>query len=394
MSNFKSNMKVASVTHWLSNTGGGISAVLRDLNLEISEQNIDHKVFGLEDRYWSSDSQSWSANNVFPVKTALFPALGWAPSLKNALDDFDPDIVHTHGIWMATSSQVNRWGKKGKPYVVSPHGMLEPSALKISKFKKFLASVLFERGHLNQASCIHALNEQELMHIRDFGLKAPVAIIANGMRDYQKQPELPLPWPKTFSASSRVILFLGRLHPKKNLHGLIEALAKLKSTSRLNPWKLVISGPIGHDYYRKLLGLVEEHNLGASVYFTGAVYGEAKRAALSHADAFILPSFSEGLPVAVLEAWAYGLPTLMTRHCNLSEAFEVKAAFEIPTTPDQMSTALFNFFSQEDEFRKALGRKSQKIVQENYSWAEISEKYTSLYRWLSGLEEKPEFVID
>ncbi len=73
-----------------------------------------------------------------------------------------------------------------------------------------------------------------------------------------------------------------------------------------------------------------------ATFFAGPLFGAAKEAAYRHADAFVIPSTSEGMPTVVLEAWAYNLPVLMTPQCNLPDGFHQQAAIRIETNPESI----------------------------------------------------------
>ena len=164
-------MKIALVTHWLSSAGGGVSVVVEALSSELEKQGHDVRVFGLKDDLWATQRNDWSGAPAEVFKPLGPSTLGFAPALLRALEYFSPDIVHTHGIWMMTSMSVSRWNAPSlrRPYVVSPHGMLDPWALSNSRFKKCLGRALFEDRHINGADCLHALNLAEKNAIRKYG---------------------------------------------------------------------------------------------------------------------------------------------------------------------------------------------------------------------------------
>ncbi len=389
-------MKVALVTHALSHSGGGVSAAVEAISLALRKQSTGVRVLGLEDAAWLSDSQNWSGSraDAFP---AIGPsALGWAPGLFESLCEDLPDLTHTHGIWMATSAQVADWGRRfRKPYIVSPHGMLEPHALTISGWKKKIARRLFENRHLNKAHCIHALNSAEAEHIRQFGLENPIAIVPNGVSiPGHLFTDVQAPWLNEIPKNAPVLLFLGRIHPKKNLVGLVRAISKLKRTGRLGDWKLAVAGWGQETHTEEIRKLVNELDLNADVSFLGPLFGAEKDAALRHASAFILPSFSEGLPMAVLEAWAYGLPVAMTSACNLPAGFECGAAIEIPTTAEKMVGPLTDFLQMSTSDLEALGRAGRTLVERDFSWDAVAASFVDLYKWALGEGGRPDFVFN
>lgn len=385
-------MKLALVSHWLSTAGGGISAVLEDLSLDLHGIVPATKVFGLSDQKWESEKTDWSGAPASGFEPMFPKSLGWSPKLKQAIENFDPDIAHTHGIWMAPSAQIASWGSDGRPYIVSPHGMLESRALELSKWKKRAVRILFENSHLKGARCLHALNEQEAVDIRSFGLSQPIAIIPNGVRVPETQKILTAPWEERFGEDKRVLLFLGRLHPKKNLHSLLLAFAKLATHRKLDDWKLVVAGWDQSGYAEKLSEICSNAGIDDHVHFLGPVFGVRKVAAFQNARAFILPSISEGLPMAVLEAWSYGLPALISEQCNLPIGFENGAAFRVSTTVDELHEQLQYFFELPDLELRKMGSNGQNLVKEGFSWDAVAKQYLEMYRWALGERDRPEFV--
>src|SRR5204863_365237 len=140
------------------------------------------------------------------------------------------------------------------------------------------------------------------------------------------------------SESRRTLLYLGRLHPKKNILNLIRAWNQTSKTQRgsRDRWILAIAGWDQGGYETELKNIAD----GASVVFLGSQFGAEKRECYRTCDAFILPSLSEGLPMTVLEAWAHAKPVLMTPECNLPEGFEANAALRIGTTSEEIAAGL------------------------------------------------------
>ena len=112
--------------------------------------------------------------------------------------------------------------------------------------------------------------------------------------------------------AQRILLYLGRIHPKKGLVGLVRAWKRVQMTAEGQGWCLVVAGWDQCGHASQLSALVHELSLDRSVRLVGPQFDRNKDATFHAVDAFILPSFSEGLPVAVLEAWSHGLPVLMT----------------------------------------------------------------------------------
>jgi len=135
------------------------------------------------------------------------------------------------------------------------------------------------------------------------------------------------------------------------------------------------------------------------VVFTGPVFGEAKDALLRRADAFILPSYSEGLPMAVLEAWAYGLPVLMTDHCNLPEGFAANAALRIGTDVESIAEGLRELLSlpttdngQRTTSLASMGQRGRALVERQFTWPQVAAQMKEVYEWVVGGGRPPDCV--
>jgi poly(glycerol-phosphate) alpha-glucosyltransferase len=137
--------------------------------------------------------------------------------------------------------------------------------------------------------------------------------------------------------------------------------------------------------------LSTELGLDAAVQFTGPVFGSEKARLLHAADAFILASHSEGLPMAVLEAWSHGCPVLMTGACNLLEGFSAGAAIEITTDPAMMAPVIAA--SLADPNLPRLGVAGRRLVTERFSWDRVGRDFADVYSWLAGHGPRPDCVV-
>lgn len=388
-------MKVGLLTASLSRNAGGLYDATRMLARGLQNSGCAIKVFGLHDANTERDSAGWVGLSVSAVSMRGPCALGYAPALGDALTHSGIDLLHTHGLWMYPSHASRVWARSHeKPYVISPHGMLDPWAVNNSRWKKRLAGWLYEDAHLRGASCIHALCNAEYEAIRAHGLKNPVCVIPNGIDLPRLQTVAKPAWRSVVPEGARVLLYLGRIHPKKGLVNLLRAWRTAKQVPGGGAhWFLVIAGWDQDGHEAELRSLAENLGITGSVAFVGPQFDEAKRASYACADAFILPSFSEGLPMVVLEAWAHGLPVLMTPQCNLPEGFEAEAALRVDPNPDSLSRGLLTLFSLADEHRNQFGARGQQLVLDQFTWKVIAEQMSDVYRWLFFKGPKPECVI-
>jgi glycosyltransferase involved in cell wall biosynthesis len=334
------------------------------------------------------EQRAYDTSGLIEIHLRLCPvcrphAFGYSRQYGEAVADEAADLVHSHGLWTFRSIVAQRWSRQSRhPYLVSPHGMLDPWALRISRWRKRVAGWLYENATLRHAACLQALTASEARAIRSYGLTNPIAVVPNGVA-LPADVEHPMPgWRQALSADARVLLFLGRIHPKKGLAELIEGWSLSRREAARDGWHLVIAGWDDGGYLPALRARVEALGLGRSIVFIGARHGRDKEAAFAHADAFILPSFSEGLPMAVLEAWSYRLPVLMSEACNLPEGFSTGAALSIDPWLGSVVEGLRTLFTLSNAQRHAIGQRGRALVEERFTWPSVAHQMREVYGWV------------
>lgn len=401
-------MRIAMMSASVSRAAGGIFEIERRLSQELAlRPNVAVGIFGIEDQFTAADLPQW-----LPLQPQTFPAVGpgafaFCPRLLPALNQWEPDLVHLHSLWMYPSVAMRRWiGRTRRPTLITANGMLDAWALKNSYWKKRAALWLFERGNLKAAKCIQVNTNEEAASVRALGLTNPLAIIPNGIDippEADIPPQTPIPW----AQGRKVLLYLGRLHPKKGLAQLVKAWSQRRAASPDDPWVLAIAGWEQGGHEQELRGLAtalqipwldaraphsEASAARAGIVFLGPQFGPEKDHVYRAADAFILPSFSEGLPMAVLEAWAYGKPVLMTSMCNLPQGFATGAAIRIEPEAGSIANGLSALFALSDTERRLMGARGRQLVEKQFSWPRIAAQMAEVYTWLLGGGQRPEFV--
>lgn len=387
-------MKVCFLTALLSRHAGGLYHSVRGLAKAVSATGASVEVLGTEDQALSEDVAAWA-----PLPVRALPVHGparfsYAPRLNAALDQAGADVVSSHGLWRYTSKVAHSWNSRTRrPLVVHPHGMLDPWAVGNARWKKRLAGWLYENAHLRAAACLRALCESEARAFRDHGCRNPICIIPNGV----ELPDLaapvgPPPWQGKIPEGSRVLFSLGRLHPKKGLTHLLAALAVVRPEFERAGWRLVVAGWDEGGHEAVLRRQVEELGLDGLTHFCGGLIGGQKAAALRHAAAFVLPSFSEGLPMAILEAWAHGLPVVMTPGCNLPEGFTAGAAICAEPDARAIATSLRHLVALPEALRAEMGTRGRRLVEEQFNWPRIGAQMRGVFDWTLGGGAPPPWV--
>ena len=266
-----------------------------------------------------------------------------------------------------------------RPFVISPHGMLDPWILSRGRVQKKVASFLYESYAWNNCSFFQALNAEEADAIRSVVPKANVEIIPNAVEFPSDCPDISIDNDGFFK-----LLYLGRFHEKKNLLSLISAINAIpEKVYRKRPVKLVLAGWGDGKYIKKMkdeIGVIFPNRFE----FVGPVFGHEKNKLFRNSSAFILPSLSEGMPMAVLEAWSFGLPVLMSSKCNFSDSFSDGAAIKVSTEMTELSYAIQDFLSKSNSEIVDLGRCGYQFASKNYNWDLVCNKYLELYREVSN----------
>jgi glycosyltransferase involved in cell wall biosynthesis len=289
----------------------------------------------------------------------------------------DSDYVHGHGFYVGTNwilgAEVVR---QDKPLVYHPHGMFEPWILGRSRFKKWIAHSFFENRNFRHAALWRALTQKEAGQIRGLGIRAPIVVCANGINPTDFDQALALRSAMAATRRTRKLLFLARLHPKKGLDWLVQAWAAQPKGLR-DGWRIMVAGPDELGHRKEIERQVEEAALGNIIEFTGAVDGASKMRVLAEADAFILPSRSEGFSVAILEAMACGLPVVATEACNFPEVQTAGGGWCVETTLEGVKTGLHALLSSDDQALVQRGAQARNLVINHYTWPAIAAKINS-----------------
>ena len=394
-------MRVLSVLESVSRVDGGIFEAELALQKELAQlSGLEVDVVALRDEFTDADAPRWLPLKPRTGKVMGPSGFGFSPELPRLMPS-EVDVGYCAALWKYPAWAFLEWQKRtGKPAVVAPHGSLDAWALQNSKWKKRIAAAFFKDRQLRNATCFRALCSAEADSIRAYGLKQRIEIVPNGV----VLPEELTTEDTESTEGKKRLLFLGRIHPKKGLAGALRAWADIQNSKstiqNLKQWQFVIAGwdQGGHEEELKArcgeLGLKVFSCQGsafsredADVVFWGPAFGEEKEALLRSAAAFVLPSLSEGLPMSVLEAWAYALPVVMTPECNLPEGFASQAALEIRNAGIGNANweGLRTLLDMSDSDRIEMGRRGRRLVEEKFTWPKVAAQMRALYEEVCGM---------
>jgi glycosyltransferase involved in cell wall biosynthesis len=186
-----------------------------------------------------------------------------------------------------------------------------------------------------------------------------------------------------------VLLFFARLHVKKGLDLLAEAMRGV-APERPDLHLLLAGSEDGAG--APFLARMREYGLSGRVTYLGHVSGESARRTWAAADAFVLPSYSEGFSMAILEALACRLPCLITTACYFPEVAAAGGAVVVEPTPEDVTRGLREMLEREPEERTTLGRNGRRLVEREYTWDCQAERLAAIYEWLVGGGTPPDCV--
>lgn len=362
--------RIGLLSSWASRLGGGVFEALVAHCGMVRDAGFEPVVIALADEFSAADRQRFGDVEVVTVEVAGPPVIGFAPHLGRELARARLDLLHLHGIWKYPSAAGARWARAtGKPYVISPHAMLDPWILGRGTLKKAIAKLAYERRSWRRAALFHALTEDEARDIRAATGQNRIAIVPNAL-------EAPI---AHSGARGGNVVYLGRIHPKKNLGGLIDGWALLRERSGTAGARLTIAGWGEAEDIAALERAVA--GLG-DIAFTGPAFGAQKAVLIGTARFLALPSHSEGLPMAILEAWAAGTPTIMSRHCHLPEGFADGAAFDCGTTPEEIAACLARALALDEPAWQNMSAAARGLVRTRFAPEIVARRWQGIYNGL------------
>ena len=289
------------------------------------------------------------------------------------LEKVRPDIVHVNCCWLPSCALVQKWAQRaGYKVLITPHGMLEPWIISRHYWtRKAPALLLYQKKAVMKADCLHATAESEKANLLRLGYNKKIEVIANGI-DVDKIV------PKTSWKRNKEILFLSRIHVKKGINFLIEAVAALKQ--ELKEYRINIAGEGDSNYINELKQTTFRLGVSENIHFIGGVYGNKKWELFRRADLFVLPTHSENFGMVVAEALACGTPVMTTKGTPWGELETECCGWwtEIGTEPT--INALKEFLQLDESALKRMGTNGRRLAEEKYSSQKMAENMLALYQ--------------
>ena len=184
------------------------------------------------------------------------------------------------------------------------------------------------------------------------------------------------------------ILYLGVLIQRKGVHDLLYSVSILKKNGKLNNAQFVIAGTGEEE--QKLKKKCSVLDLEDVIRFNGWTHGEQKWQLMLESQLLVLPSYNEGLPMAVLEAMSYGLPIVASDVGDMSAAVQegVNGYLISPGNPDQISEAINKILSKKQSEWTSLSTMSRIIAEEKFSDSNYMASFLNIYRNFGDVDAK------
>ena len=381
-------MKILIVIPALGNVYGGPSKSVLELAESIGKLGVNVDVVATNangEKTLDVDLNQWIIQNHYRVRYFSYLdfidyklTLSMSQWLFSNVSSYD--LVHTNAIFSYTVLSAYWMCQLHKiTYLSTPHGMLEPWALAYKIWKKKLYFNWLEKPALQKASAIQMLASTEAERIKNLDLKPPLVIVPNGIH---REDFASLPDPEIFyqqfpeTKNKRLIIFLGRIDPKKGLDLLAPAFAQ--AYQKFPDTHLIIAGPDNTGFLPTAQSYFIKAGCSHAVTFTGMLTGNIKYAALAAATIYVAPSYSEGFSMSVLEGMAAALPCVITTGCNFPEAGEAEVAIIVNIDVGSIAKAIIQLL-EDDQKAKNMGARARQFILENYTWDKIALKMVSVY---------------
>ena len=379
-------MRIIHIVHGKANPKehNGISRVVYYLNKYEKIKGCDSQIWAIVDGV----KTHYSHRRDEFVTVECFPRVWFPWGSHEIIDELirnkdSIDLVHFHLIWFYDKNIIaNELKKANIPFVITTHGTYSKGHAYTGK--RLMAKGLFELKYLNMATELHTITREEGTGLQQYGYAGRSFVAYNGI-DLEEIPEKRDSQyfaNKPYSGKYKLI-WVGVLREDKNLRTLIEAVALLPRKLR-EKFVCILVGP---DYKKnavKYLALCDESGCRQNFDYIGPLYGQDKYDAIQSADAFVLPSFSEGFSMSLLDVMACAKPSLLTSGCSMNYFYEHNFFVRCEPYPQGFAQGLEELLVRRVEWT-TMGENARRLVLDEFNWAVIADDMLKNYvRIVSG----------
>lgn len=299
--------------------------------------------------------------------------------LLSHVQDFD--VVHIHALFSFSSVAAAFAAQtRSVPYVIRPLGTLSEYGVKRRRpWLKAASFRLIESRILANAAAVHFTSQAEWDEATVLGVPLRGVVIPLGVDGAEVTRQNSPPF--EVKPGQKVVLFLSRLDPKKNLEGLLRAFRMVRESH--SSAILIIAGDGPAEYVRFIKSLADAEGIGEAIIWTGHVEGPQKWSAFAAADVFVLPSFSENFGIAAVEAMIARRACVIG--CGVAIAQEiVGAGAGLATEPDPPSIAnALKKLLREETLRHEMGARGRDLAEREYASSVMARRLVELYRGIA-----------
>ncbi|MEW6557768.1 MAG: glycosyltransferase [Elusimicrobiota bacterium] len=309
-------MKVLHVIQSLDPNLGGLPTALKGLIALENEIQVNHDILSSHSNFEEADFY----NTGFFLFKKSFPkrfnrSKGAIQFLKKNICEYDLLVVHS--VWTLIGYASAKIAKENNiPYILWPHGSLDPFDLKKKSILKKLLGPIFIKSLLDYATAICCTSQKEIEKLETYNSDAainvlPLPIIIDQIEGSRERFRKKY----NYQEGDFVLLFISRINYKKGLNIIVEGFSRIHEEFPF--LKLFIAGSGDKDYLNKLHSWIKFYNLQNKVIYSGMVLQQEKADAFLGGDLFVLPSMNENFGLAIFEALYYGLPVLISKNVYL-----------------------------------------------------------------------------
>ncbi len=314
-----------------------------------------------------------------------------ARALRDTLPAFD--VAHIYSLYGFPTAAASYYCRKYRvPYLLHPHGSLDPFLRQHHRRRKQLYTELFLRPVFRDATVVLfnsaeerrlARGAPELVRLDDpAGHGPPSAVVDVGVEDEffrALPPEAGQQFREKFPElkGRRLVTFLGRLNFKKGLDILVAAFAAV--AAQHGDIHLVLAGPDGDSYSEKICGWLRDAGMLARATFTGHIAGVERVALLRESAVVALPSYTENFGQAVAEAMAAGVAVVISDRVNIwPEVERARAGLVVRCDVAETAQALRTLLA-DPALAREIGRRGRQMAAERLTWAAVGNRILEVY---------------
>ena len=279
------------------------------------------------------------------------------------------DIVHLHGVYNFSNIIVAFLARLNKvPYVLTLHDGLAPKRM---KFRKRVFDFIIQKKHIENASAIHCLAQEEASEILERCNPKSFIYAPNGvdLEDYES-------YTKAINSNSKkqnsniAIGYLGRISEEKNLLNLVKGIEMLNDKGNII---LKIAGPKSK-YLEKILS----HAVSIEIEYVGPKYGNEKLDFISSLDLFVHPSLADVFSIAAMEVLTVGTPLLISRTSKASHFYNTNGFFMCEPTAYGISQGIQDALDRKNEWSQ-ITQNGKLLILQTFNWDSVSSTLLKAY---------------